>query len=609
MRPPRSQRFSCRIKKIKASIAGIFSRKRGQTTSRGRTVPELRREAIQQRREGKRLPQPLRVSLTLAQLTSTQRPRLAVPPELRGPVDRKPLPPSPEHTLRRRPPFKRGCDGAYQCQGAPYEQLPPPAWEELYRNRPLPRPPTYQTPQRRQEGLPGLDSPFEYRQMPRNALEAGQPRSRVPRDSRLDEELPPPEHEASSPLFPAPLNVSRSASGRRVRPGSLTERMFEPADREPLNGNRRTHDAQKSVGRVGSATRARPVDVIYNPAGAMASESGHISFAPSESLVIEPGDPPEEVHPALREPTPSKSKRYPARRDQHASEDKPLPQTPPTTSNSKNSLRAIPRPSSEREPPAHRNATNRPTSLPSKHPEPGRASPDAPMQPPTVNAVATWLSENLSHVPYAITSLSALSMWGFPRYLPTHVSILCPEHCRNVVTGWAVATGVVLYPRQKGFGLQLRGEDGGRVRRVRVKFVPADVFSAFRTVGAARVLSLASLVDVLAGEFMDMAGENAGEKRVVLGGGITWAVDRMIETRAEVGEGEVRNVGNPLFLEPFACTFPGSREAFFTAGLVPAQGAGEQWSRGSAREGARAADGMRRAPSKRAPWAASPQRR
>lgn len=220
------------------------------------------------------------------------------------------------------------------------------------------------------------------------------------------------------------------------------------------------------------------------------------------------------------------------------------------------------------------------------------------MHPPSVHAVAAWLSDNLSHVPYAVTSLSALSMWGFTRHLPTHISILCPEHCRDVVTGWAVATGVALYPRQRGFGLQLHGE-GGQLRRVRVKFVDADVFAGLGTVGPARVLSLASLVDVLAGEFMDMAGENAGDKRVVLGGGICWAVERMVEAGVTAGGEELRHVGNPLFLEPFACTFPGSREALVRAGFIPAPDAWEQRSRGSAREGSRRVDGGCRAPPRR----------
>ncbi|KAL2110138.1 hypothetical protein VUR80DRAFT_1582 [Thermomyces stellatus] len=192
------------------------------------------------------------------------------------------------------------------------------------------------------------------------------------------------------------------------------------------------------------------------------------------------------------------------------------------------------------------------------------------MHLPAVHAVVAWLQDNLAHVPYAITSLSALAIWGFAAYIPTHVSILCPEHCRDVVTGWAFATGVVLYSRQKGFGLQLRGEKG-HVRRVRVKFVAAEVFAGLKAVGKARVLSLASLIDVLAGEFIDMKGENAGAKRLTLGGGILWAVNKMVEVGAEVGKGEVRNVGNPLFMEPFVCLFPGSKEAFVKAELLQAE--------------------------------------
>ena len=42
----------------------------------------------------------------------------------------------------------------------------------------------------------------------------------------------------------------------------------------------------------------------------------------------------------------------------------------------------------------------------------------------------------------------------------------------------------------------------------------------------------------------------------------------MVEMGMEVEGGEVQNVGNLLFLEPFECTYPGSKELFEKAGLL-----------------------------------------
>ncbi|SPO02375.1 uncharacterized protein DNG_05048 [Cephalotrichum gorgonifer] len=159
---------------------------------------------------------------------------------------------------------------------------------------------------------------------------------------------------------------------------------------------------------------------------------------------------------------------------------------------------------------------------------------DAPMNPPTVSRVVTWLGENLAHIPYAVTGVACLIMHGFGGRLPTHVSVLCPEHCKNVMRSWAAARGVVLYPTEKEFGVLLAGEKS-HVRRVRMKFVSEEGFAGIETVymRKGRVLSLTTLVDVLAEEFMEMTGDRTGEGRLLLGGGIIWAAERLVEMGPE----------------------------------------------------------------------------
>lgn len=403
--------------------------------------------------------------------------------------------------------------------------------------------------------------------MSRSTPDKDSPGSRKSRAAVLDMELPPPKHGSSSSLFPAPLNLKKSAPGPSVRRSlgldSLIRKPSIPTRAEPPNTNGAVSGEHNSFGRKVSAGQCEPLNLdTISVVSGRGPKEGHFSRARPVSLNINNlvvGD--------RRVPEKGLAERLPLTpRDANNLADNkghgqaaqewgkdlsaPLPPLP------LNPTKTISPPpyTPQREPPLPR----RSASVTLRH--------NTPMQPTAARAVVTWLRDNLAHVPYAVTSLSALAMWGFPHHLPTHVSILCPEHCRDVITSWAVATGVVLYPRQRGFGLRLGGEEA--VRRVRVRFVPAEDFARLRTVGRGRVLGLASLVDVLAGEFMDMEGERAGEKRVVLGGGISWAVERMVKMGASVGGGEVRNVGNPLFLEPFVCTFPGSRELFVEAGLI-----------------------------------------
>lgn len=446
-------------------------------------------------------------------------------------------------------------------------QHPPARSAQAYQHRPLPALPTDQGHRHREADLP--------RPLPRPSapMNHGTPKRETPetRQSRglvLDMELPPPEHGYASSLFPEPLAPKKSAPGPSARRSmgldSVIRKPSTPTRAEPLDTNGVVGREHNSFGRKASAGQPERLNLETIPVvPGRSPKEGHFSREHPMSLNINNvvvGDQGTLGEGLARLPlTPrdtnnllSDNKEH--RRPVHWKErdlSAPLPPLPLE-------------PSKVLSPP--------PPYTPQKQPRLPRRSASAtlryntPMEPTAVRAVVTWLRENLAHVPYAVTSLSALAMWGFDNNLPSHVSILCPEHCRDVITSWAVATGVVLDPRQRRFGLRLDGED--TVRRVRLRFVPAEEFSRLRTVGRGRVLGLASLVDVLAAEFMDMKGEKVGEKRVVLGGGIAWAVERMVATRAPVGGGEARNVRNLLFLEPFVCTFPGSRELLVKAGLI-----------------------------------------
>ena len=214
-------------------------------------------------------------------------------------------------------------------------------------------------------------------------------------------------------------------------------------------------------------------------------------------------------------------------------------------------------------------------SSPPRSISPGRLNHNAPMHSTTIRAVISWLQENLAHIPHAVSGLTALSMWGFQYHLPSRVTVICPESCRELINCWAIANGIHQYPDSREFGVQLDGDEG-HVRRVRMKYVSEEDFALLRTVDmGGRVLGLPSLVDVLAGEFMDMTGRRTGDKRLMRGSGIQWAVDRMVELGVAVEEGELQNVGNLLFLEPFECTYPGSRDLFERAGLLGEAEVGE----------------------------------
>jgi len=217
---------------------------------------------------------------------------------------------------------------------------------------------------------------------------------------------------------------------------------------------------------------------------------------------------------------------------------------------------------------------------------PGRPLPndqgDEEMHPATVMAVVAWIGANLSHIPHTVCGLSAMVMYGYTARRARHVTILFPGHTHGVVRSWAATKGVETYPNTKyEFGVRLPN-DGDKVRRVRVRFTTSETFlrlphtivngADFGEHGA-RILGLSALINYSAKSYMETrGGPRAMAAQMQTAQDLTWLVHRLIVLHRTVAPEEMPHFYNPLFLDPFECTFPDARELFVEARLLPGEG-------------------------------------
>jgi hypothetical protein len=191
----------------------------------------------------------------------------------------------------------------------------------------------------------------------------------------------------------------------------------------------------------------------------------------------------------------------------------------------------------------------------------------APMDPMLAEVLAA-IGSAFYHVPYAVSGRAAMHAHGFVGRTPTHVSILCPEHSKNVIKSWAAVAGMVLSsdsPDQ----VKIKTSDG-RMWRVRFKYVSSR-FDELETVGLGitRVLGLASLVDQVAKAWVYT--KNPETEFPSLKRDMFWLLEKIVEKRKRNGgmltAGQVPGVLNPLFWDVFTCVHPEAATMFAQAGL------------------------------------------
>jgi hypothetical protein len=236
------------------------------------------------------------------------------------------------------------------------------------------------------------------------------------------------------------------------------------------------------------------------------------------------------------------------------------------------------------------------------------------IDPQTLAEIVDSLDRTLGHVPYAVSGLAAMALWGFADRPPVRVSIMCPEHSKEVIKSWAVANGAEYDAADpSSLGIFTAGEV---LRRVRIKYLRAEDFDRLpvtrravpiRRSGAGpvararyedvlagraaastmrqqaeddgftrpRVLGLAAVINFAAhGYKHDERARKSQRTRRAVGEDILWAAERLAQGLAEGEEGvgplspaTVPEVIDPLFWEPFTAEYRPAARLFFQAGL------------------------------------------
>ncbi|KAM0329282.1 hypothetical protein ACHAQA_004587 [Verticillium albo-atrum] len=192
------------------------------------------------------------------------------------------------------------------------------------------------------------------------------------------------------------------------------------------------------------------------------------------------------------------------------------------------------------------------------------------MPPDVLAEVLDRIGALLSHVSYTVRGLAALSVYGFPCRLPSHVSIACPHYARDVIKCWAAAQGMVVLPFvSDAFGVPL---PDGSIRRVRLEFVDGEVPFDWVAMGPSgtRIASMPSLLDALARKYVEIGSPVRAVG--VLGRDIAWLLQRIVEDgtpEQRLTAERVPNVASGDFWSLYTFTHPGMDEMFHHAGFVP----------------------------------------
>jgi len=204
------------------------------------------------------------------------------------------------------------------------------------------------------------------------------------------------------------------------------------------------------------------------------------------------------------------------------------------------------------------------------------------------------LDRALCHTPYAVCGLAAMTVWGFTRRIPSHVSIICPSHSKEAIKCWAGVHGMVLYPDDPScFGLTTTD---GQTRRIRIKFLdsgfealgvvvsPSGGYNGARGTAmstCASVLGLASLLNRMAKGYVHSGcADPAPLSRTALftkraiAQDIFWVLFRIAdggfveEGAMPLSEFDIPGVVDDRFWSPFTAAYPGVVQAFALAGYV-----------------------------------------
>ncbi|KAH7156441.1 hypothetical protein EDB81DRAFT_787068 [Dactylonectria macrodidyma] len=188
-----------------------------------------------------------------------------------------------------------------------------------------------------------------------------------------------------------------------------------------------------------------------------------------------------------------------------------------------------------------------------------------------VREAITRIAELFGHIPYVVCGLSAMLYYGFEGRPTSHIDLLCSEHSREALRGWAIAQGMYPLPnRPDHFGLVT---SNGIIRQIHVDYVEdgfEDVDAIRSSKTRAVVLSLAGLADQIAQGYVKELECSAGRDQKQFATDMIWVLERIAaSSRREhhLTPDRAPHIWQDTFWIPFTLSFPESVPLFGAAGI------------------------------------------
>ncbi|KAM0441084.1 hypothetical protein ACHAPT_000389 [Fusarium lateritium] len=193
---------------------------------------------------------------------------------------------------------------------------------------------------------------------------------------------------------------------------------------------------------------------------------------------------------------------------------------------------------------------------------------DRAMPPDVVREVINLIAARFSHIPYAVSGHAAMAYYGYD-VKPFKVSIICPEHTRKPLKGWARTHDMLPIPGKTDiWGV---ATTDGLFRQVRVRF-PYDFGSAHivkEGPTAAAVLSLPGLADELARTYVNELKHADLKRQESLGKELMWVLQRISTLKHDdhwLKPERAPHLVQDRFWLPFSLSYPASIPLFAAAG-------------------------------------------
>ncbi|KAI8241076.1 hypothetical protein K4K55_012894 [Colletotrichum sp. SAR 10_96] len=185
-----------------------------------------------------------------------------------------------------------------------------------------------------------------------------------------------------------------------------------------------------------------------------------------------------------------------------------------------------------------------------------------------------------SHVQYAVCGTAAMVAFGFDRRKPTHISIVCPSHTRDVLASWAVAGGMALYPSKPNeIGVPVDGDTW----MIQVKYLETDDNHRFERLDACHfnfgcndvttaVLTPAAQLEQIAQVYINPRYNQSWRYKERLGGDAIWLLEQMCKEDVHKVGMNLRNANIPTIRDQrfwlvFTTAHPEAVGLFYDAGL------------------------------------------